>query len=161
MGVGSRTVRAVLTAVVLSVPGVAAWAEACRQDEVILRGDWGQARFSVELAATPAVRNRGLMHRETLAPGTGMLFIYEAPGSVSFWMKNTLIPLDIIFMDATGTVGRVHAMAKPHDTTPLFGGHDIQYVLEVNGGMAEHLGIDAGTQLRHPSIDPERAAWPC
>ena len=76
-------------------------------------------------------------------------------------MKNTLIPLDMIFADATGTVTRVHENAVPGDLRPVDGGAGVQYVLEINGGMSAQLGIARGSVLRHPAIDPAAAAWPC
>lgn len=133
---------------------------ACDEDRVDLRGDWGQARFSVEVADTAAERSQGLMHRETMARSAGMLFVYKRPQPVSFWMRNTLIPLDMIFMDATGTVRRVHENAIPLDETGIDGGAGIQFVLEINGGLADRLGIVAGSELKHPAIGAE-AAWPC
>ena len=137
-------------------------APACRAEAVQLRGDWGAARFSVELAQTPAERAEGLMNRPSMPMGQGMLFVYERPqSSVAFWMRNTLIPLDIIYMDETGTVQRIAAEAKPLDETPLPGGSGIQFVLEINGGLAAAMGIAPGTQLRHPAIPQDRAAWPC
>ncbi len=133
---------------------------ACDPGRVDLRGDWGQARFTVEVADTPAERSLGLMHRESMPRSSGMLFVYERPQLVSFWMRNTLIPLDMIFMDETGTVRRVHENAVPLDETGIPGGPDIQFVLEINGGLAGRLGIDEGSVLRHPAIG-EDAAWAC
>jgi uncharacterized membrane protein (UPF0127 family) len=75
-------------------------------------------------------------------------------------MENTLIPLDMIFADATGTVTRIHENAVPLDRTPIPGGEDVQFVLEVNGGMAGRLGLAVGDRLRHPAIGPD-AAEPC
>ncbi len=128
---------------------------------VEIRGPRGHLRFTVEIADTPASRARGLMHRARLASGAGMLFVFERPGRVAFWMKNTLIPLDMIFADPAGRVTRVHAMAVPHDETPIDGGDGVLFVLEINGGLAARLGIVAGAELRHPAIDPAGAAWPC
>lgn len=134
----------------------------CSDDRVELRGDWGTVRFRVEIADDVRERSQGLMHVEEMARLAGMLFIYERPQRVSFWMENTLIPLDMIFADETGLVVNVHSNAIPLDRTPIPGGSDeIVYVLEINGGMAEDFGIAAGTQLRHPSIAPETALWPC
>lgn len=147
-----------LAVVVLFLPAAAL--ARCAPDAVDLRGDWGQARFAVELADTPRERSRGLMHRESLPRGAGMLFVYDRPQSVSFWMRNTLIPLDIIFLDGTGTVARVHENAVPLDETSIPGGSDIQFVLEINGGLAAQFGIAPGTELRHPAIGDD-AAWPC
>ena len=126
-----------------------------------LRGDWGVARFTVELAQTPADRARGLMHREDMAASHGMLFLFEAPQNVSFWMKDTLIALDMLFLRADGTVATIHENAQPLDLTPIPGGSDILAVLEVNGGMTDRLGITTGSVLRHPALDQTRAAWPC
>jgi hypothetical protein len=133
----------------------------CRPDTVDLRGPGGAARFSVEVADSDAERALGLMHRDSLPRSAGMLFVYPEPGAASFWMKNTLIPLDMIFADATGTVTRVHAMAKPGDTTSIPGGDGVKLVLEINGGLAARLGIAPGSVMRHPSLDQDLAAWPC
>lgn len=134
---------------------------ACSEDAVHLRGDWGQGRFSVEVADDPEERAQGLMNREDLSQWAGMLFVYPDPRQVGFWMKNTLIPLDMIFIDKTGTVARVHANAEPGDLTPIMGGSpDIKAVLEVNGGLAARVGIAPGTQIRHPAF-AEHSAWPC
>ncbi len=134
----------------------------CNDDRVELRGDWGSIRFRVAVADEPRERAQGLMHVEEMPRLTGMLFVYERPQSVSFWMENTLIPLDMIFADETGLVRHVHSNAVPLDRTPIPGGSDdIQYVLEINGGLAEDFGIGAGTELRHPSIAQDGAVWPC
>ena len=132
----------------------------CRDDRVELRGDWGQAAFTVEIADDDAERAQGLMYRDEMSRGAGMLFVYPRPqGRIGFWMRNTRIPLDIILMDTHGVVKRIAHNAVPFDETMLPGGRGIQYVLEINGGMARSMGIDEGTQLRHPVI--EDAAWPC
>jgi uncharacterized membrane protein (UPF0127 family) len=90
-----------------------------------------------------------------------MLFAYDRPQSVSFWMRNTLLPLDIIFIDEAGIVQKVHANAVPLDETPIFGGDSIQYVLEINGGLAKELGLGEGAILRHRVIPNDIAAWSC
>lgn len=132
----------------------------CSDNRVDLRGDWGAARFTVELADDAKERSLGLMHRDDLSMGAGMLFAYEKPQPVSFWMRNTLIPLDMIFMDATGRVTRIHENAVPLDETGIPGGDAVQFVLEINGGLARRLGIEEGSELRHPIIG-SKAAWPC
>ncbi|MGY6705881.1 DUF192 domain-containing protein [Roseinatronobacter sp.] len=134
---------------------------ACSDERVDLRGDWGQARFRVEVADTEALRAQGLMNRENLARSAGMLFIFDAPTSPSFWMRNTLIPLDMIFVDPTGAVTHIHENAIPHDTTPIPGGDNVLMVLEINGGLSEAIGIDIGSQLRHPRLDSDNALWSC
>ncbi len=134
---------------------------ACSDTSVELRGDFGSARFSVEVADDGPERNLGLMNRESMATSAGMLFVYPGPQRATFWMRNTLIPLDMIFADETGTVTNVHENAVPLDETLIDGGSGVQYVLEINGGLAGPMGIEPGAQLRHPSIDGPDAAWPC
>ena len=147
------------TALLAALPNAAA--AACSEDRVEIRVPFGTLRFRVEVADDPQERAIGLMHRESLPRFSGMLFVYERPQPVSFWMENTLIPLDMIFLDSGGVVQRVHANAIPLDRTPIPGGPDIQYVLEINGGLAGELGIVPGAVLRHPAITPELAAWSC
>ena len=139
----------------LAVPAMAD----CDPGRIDLRGDWGQARFAVAVADDPQERNRGLMFVEDMPTGEGMLFVYERPQRAVFWMKNTLIPLDMIFADETGLVTHVHSNAIPLDETGIDGGMGVKFVLEINGGLAERYGIVPGTELRHPSIDA--AAWAC
>lgn len=136
-------------------------AAACDPASVELRGTPRPVRFSVELADDAGERAQGLMFRDRMASSAGMLFVYDRPQHAVFWMKNTLIPLDMIFADATGLVTHVHSGAIPHDETPIDGGQGVQYVLEINGGLATALGIAPGQALRHPSITQEGAAWRC
>lgn len=136
-------------------------AEVCAPDVVDLRGSWGSARFSVEIADDPQEHGVGLMNRESMPQFSGMLFVYSAPSTVSFWMKNTLIPLDMLFLDASGVVQRIHENAVPLDLTSIPGGDDILAVLEINGGLSAKLGISEGSELRHPAFGAAQAAWPC
>ena len=131
-----------------------------RRHRRIARGV-GTAKFNIEIADTPESRAEGLMFREILPAGNGMLFVYEKPGHATFWMKNTSIPLDMIFFDFQGRVTSIHRDAVPHDTSLIDGGEDVAAALEINAGMASRLGIDLGSQIRHPSFDPQSAAWPC
>ncbi len=151
----------ILICAALSASGAAsaAWA-GCAANLVELRGDWGQARFTVEVADDPAERAVGLMNRPAMASGAGMLFVYEQPQHARFWMRNTLIPLDMIFAGPDGVVTRVHGNAVPLDETVIDGGAGVLGVLEINGGLAAALGIGAGSQMRHPAFGPA-AAWPC
>lgn len=136
------------------------WA-ACEPGRVELRGEFGTAGFSVEIADDAGERATGLMDRPSMPMGHGMLFVYERPQPVSFWMRNTLIPLDMIFLDETGRVTRVHENAVPHDETPIPGGDGVLAVLEVNGGLASRIGIAPGAEMRHPAFDQDTAVWPC
>lgn len=160
MGNGSAANRLGLgLALGLALAGPAA--AACSDASVEVRGPGGQARFNVELADSPAERARGLMFRDAMSASAGMLFLYPVPQPASFWMKNTLIPLDMIFADETGVVRRVHSMAVPGDLTSINGGPGVLAVLEINGGLASRLGIVPGSELRHPALDQTIAAWPC
>ncbi len=141
--------------------GAVAAAGECRNDQVQMRGAWGEAGFAVELADTPKARARGLMFRKSMPRGSGMLFVYEAPRRASFWMKNTLIPLDMIFVDQTGLIKHVHHRAVPGALTSIEGGAGIYAVLEINGGLAKRYGIEPGSQMRHPVFSDGPAIWPC
>ena len=145
-------VRRLSLGAVLGLWAGAAMAAQCREDQVHLRGDWGAARFTVEVADDRAERNQGLMFRKSMARSAGMLFVYPTAKPVSFWMKNTYIPLDILFADETGEISRIHEMAEPLNTGQIFGGNRIQYVLEINGGLAKAMGIVPGTRIFPPAI---------
>jgi len=153
--------RRLALAILLVLGLVETAAAACRADTVELRGQRGTARFTVELADTDATRARGLMFRERMATSAGMLFVYPRPGRAVFWMKNTLIPLDMIFADASGRVTHVHSNAIPHDETPIDGGMDVLAVLEINGGLAQRMGIAPGAEMRHPAFAQNDPVWPC
>jgi uncharacterized protein len=153
------TAAGLIAALVLLVQP--ALAGECSADRLELRGPWGQAQFTVEVADSPAEREKGLMFRESLPQSAGMLFRYETPRPASFWMKNTLIPLDMLFADESGVVRHIHSNAVPGDTTAIKGGSGILVVLEINGGLAKRLGITEGTQMRTPLVDQAVALWPC
>jgi uncharacterized membrane protein (UPF0127 family) len=108
-----------------------------------IRSKSGTHRFSVEVAATPEQQERGLMFRRSLAGDRGMIFPYEPAQEVAFWMKNTLIPLDILFIRSDGTIVRI-TKAEAMDLTPLPSGEPIAAVLEIRGGRAAELGIKEG-----------------
>lgn len=139
---------------------IQAIAQDCSDDKVDLRGSFGQVRFVVSVVDTPANRAHGLMDVSHLPQREGMLFVYRSPESVSFWMKNTLIPLDMLFANGKGEIILVHHNARPQDETTIFGGNDVQYVLEINAGLSKRYGINAGSQMRHPSIS-DNASWAC
>lgn len=135
--------------------------ESCADNRLDIRGPFGTARFSVEIADDAQERAQGLMNRPVLAASQGMLFLYDVPGQPTFWMKNTLIPLDMLFVAPDGTVQQVHPMAVPGDLTLIAGGAGVLAVLEIKGGLAAAIGIGAGAEMRHPAFDSEIAAWPC
>ena len=112
----------------------------------------GAHSFAVEIVDTPETRAQGLMYREELAPDAGMLFDFKESRTVSFWMRNTLIPLDMIFITEAGVVANVHAQARPHDPTSIPSDGPVMFVLEIPGGRAAELGIAAGDRVLHPRI---------
>lgn len=133
----------------------------CSPSVVAIKGDFGQARFNIEVADDAGERAQGLMFRESMPYASGMLFVYESPRSVAFWMRNTLIPLDMIFIDSTGTIAHIHENAIPLDETPIPGGDQILAVLEINAGLSKRLGLETGNVLQHEAFTPSTAAWPC
>lgn len=116
--------------------------------------------FFVELATTDHERRKGLMYRPKMQDRWGMLFIYEAAERRSFWMKNTLIPLDMIFVDESGRVVHVIHEAEPETTTPRRSEGPAKYVVELNGGEAREFGIEAGARMEVANIPDEYAPEP-
>ena len=161
MGNGRETIKGFLTSLALLCAVATGASAACSDDQIHLRGDWGQARFAVDVADDAATRAQGLMNVESMPQNTGMLFVYPQPREARFWMRNTLIPLDMIFADRKGIVRYVHHEAVPLSEDLIYGGNNIQYVLEVNGGLARAMGIAKGSEMRHPAISDPAAAWPC
>lgn len=106
----------------------------------------GVHRFTVEIARTPEQQQHGMMFRTSMAPDRGMLFPYDEPREVAFWMKNTLIPLDIIFIRADGTIARI-STAVPHSEARVPSGEPVVAVLEIAGGRAAELGIREGDRV--------------
>jgi uncharacterized membrane protein (UPF0127 family) len=116
----------------------------------VIRTADGAVRLRVETADTDAEREHGLMDRTSLGADEGMVFLFDSPSDGSFWMKNTLIPLDMIFIAADGTVRHVHANAVPLSTDAVPSGGPVRAVLEINGGSAALLGIKPGDKVKHP-----------
>jgi uncharacterized protein len=104
--------------------------------------------FQVEVMRTDAERAKGLMFRQFLPQDRGMLFDFVREEPVSMWMRNTYIPLDMLFIKADGTVARIHERAQPLDETTISSGAPVRYVLEINGGAAAKLGLKAGDRVK-------------
>lgn len=131
--------------------------------EIAVVADSGKHRFDVEVADTPEEMQQGLMNRPALADDAGMIFLFDSPRVVSFWMKDTLIPLDMIFIDAAGTIAHLHPRAVPNDTTSVSSQEEVVAVLEIAGGRAEALGIEIGDRvegLPKPGEIPNAAPVP-
>jgi uncharacterized membrane protein (UPF0127 family) len=109
----------------------------------------GRTRFFVEIADNDAERERGLMFRKELAPDRGMLFNFHEPREVAFWMKNTLIPLDIIYIQPNGTVLSIARNTTPLSEAPIPSGGPILGVLELAGGRAQEIGLMPGDRVEH------------
>lgn len=146
----------------------AAFAASCAPGTALLTTAEGRSiPVTVEIADDASERAQGLMGRRTLPPGHGMLFVYETPRPASFWMKDTLIPLDMLFFDAAGRLRHVHPQAIPLDLTPIPGAApgdpdpDRLLVLELGGGEAARLGLAPGAVLTHPAVPQAGAAAPC
>lgn len=109
----------------------------------------GPVSFKVEIADDDAERERGLMYRTSLAPDAGMLFIWTSPAPRAFWMRNTYIPLDIIYIGVNGRILSIAAMAEPFNETPLPSEGAALGVLEIAGGRSAELGITIGDRVHH------------
>ena len=104
-------------------------------------------RFTVEVARTPEEQAQGLMNRQSLGPDRGMIFPYDPPQPVGFWMKNTLIPLDMIFIRADGTIASIAANTVPLSLEMVPSVEPVAAVLEIPGGRSAELGIKAGDKV--------------
>jgi uncharacterized membrane protein (UPF0127 family) len=112
----------------------------------------GDQPFTVELALTPAQQQLGLMYRRELAPDAGMLFVFPQPQPTAFWMKNTLIPLDMLFIAADGRIADIHERAVPLSEANIPARVPVKAVLELNGGTVARLGIKPGDIVHHATF---------
>jgi uncharacterized protein len=137
--------------VVVTAPDAAAKAE-----QVTIETAKGERTFTVEVVRDEKDRNRGLMFRHEMADSHGMLFDYDPPQQVSFWMKNTFLPLDIIFIGADGRILNIAAKTTPLSLERLPAVGKARGVLEINGGLSEKLGIKPGDKVRHALFAPAK-----
>ena len=114
--------------------------------------DDGEVRFQIEVADTPEERSRGLMFRERMPENQGMLFVFPQSLPVGFWMQNTILPLDLLFVSEEGEV-RAILPGVPFSTDTISPGEPVRFVLELNAGTAKREGIAVGDRLSHPIID--------
>ncbi len=123
--------------------------ERFEKDELTIMTKQGPQVFDVEIAKTNAQHAQGLMYRRSMPANAGMLFTYETPQSASFWMKNTFIPLDMIFIGKDGRIVNIQQRTVPQSLTPVRSKGDVLAILELNGGTTARLGIEAGDEVRH------------
>ncbi|MBM3503549.1 MAG: DUF192 domain-containing protein [Alphaproteobacteria bacterium] len=116
---------------------------------LVVENERGRHQFRVELAANEDQRSRGLMFRREMAADAGMLFDFHVAQLVAFWMKDTFIPLDMIFIKENGRVAGVAKRTVPHSTATVPSPEPVRAVLEVNAGVSDRLGIKAGDLVRH------------
>ncbi len=126
---------------------------ACADDgRLLIQSKNGEHAFSVEVVDTPEGRAKGLMFRTELGPDAGMLFDFKENREVSFWMRNTLIPLDMIFITQEGLIANIHVNAIPQDPTGIPSDGPVMYVLEIPGGRSVELGLAPGDRVVHDRI---------
>lgn len=119
---------------------------------VITRADGTRFSFEAEVAKSVKEQSYGLMFIRDLPDNQGMIFPYTPPQAVSFWMENTLIPLDMLFVRPDGTLGRIAAEAKPQDKTPISSQEPVIAVIEIKGGMAKKDGLTLGDKVESDAI---------
>lgn len=141
-----RHLGAALAVLALAAPALA------DESRLVLHSETGEHVFDVEVVDTPESRAQGLMFVTELADDAGMLFDFKEERPVSFWMMNTFIPLDMIFVGADGVIKTIHVNARPHDTTSIPSQVPVQFVLEIPGGVAEKLGIKPGDTMEHERV---------
>lgn len=122
------------------------------ESKLTLHTATGDYSFDVSVVDTPESRAQGLMFVTELADDAGMLFDFKEERPVSFWMRNTFIPLDMIFVGADGVVKNVHVNARPQDPTSIPSDGAVQFVLEIPGGRSVEIGLEAGDTMDHDRI---------
>jgi uncharacterized protein len=151
--VGIRLWRALALALFL-VAGLGAQGRAGSLEPLQIVTASGTHEFQVEIADDDATRERGLMNRRYMAADHGMLFVFDREAPVSFWMKNTYIPLDMIFISRAGVVTNIVAHAEPLSERVIPSGPPCAAVLELNGGEAAAIGLKVGDKVRNPFFKP-------
>ncbi|HLI82230.1 MAG TPA: DUF192 domain-containing protein [Candidatus Binataceae bacterium] len=139
--------------VIALMPALAA-CDSASQVSIVSADNSTRGTVKVEIADKPDTRELGLMYREHLDDNAGMLFIFPAPTTAQFWMKNTMIPLDMLFADSSGKVLGIVADAQPYSQALLGGFAGTLYVLEVNGGYAAQHHVVAGDRLQFRGFNP-------
>jgi uncharacterized protein len=129
---------------------------AMRRDTLILKTAAGDKSIDTEIADTSEQKAMGLMFRTSLADTAGMLFPYVPPTEITMWMKNTFIPLDMVFIKSDGTVHRIAARTEPLSEKVIASEGECAAVLELAGGAAERLGLRVGDRVLHALFSPKK-----
>lgn len=120
------------------------------KDRLSIKTETGKIhKFNIEIADTELKRRQGLMGRPSLKSKSGMLFMFDETTPQEFWMKDTLIPLDILFIDEAGRIETLYERAKPHDLTPISSLKPVKAALEIGGGESARLGIKKGDLVQY------------
>ena len=122
----------------------------CSEEKEIVSITVGKDVYHIEVAITQEEQSLGLMNRKELKPDDGMIFLYKEDRKLSFWMKNTLVPLSIAFISKDGTIKEIHHM-KPESLTPVISTHSVRYALELPQGSFERSGINVGDRIVLPA----------
>ena len=120
-----------------------------RREKIVIETTSGEIAINAEIADTPARQSQGLMFRRSLDPRHGMLFLYPTAQEVRMWMKNTYIPLDMVFIRSNGTIHRIERNTEPFSEATISSEGEVTGVLEISGGGAASLGIKTGDRVRH------------
>lgn len=124
------------------------------REPLVVHTHEGDKAFTVELAVTPAEQEKGLMFRTQLEEGHGMLFLFNSEENISMWMKDTLIPLDMFFINQSGVIIYIEENTTPKSQAIISPGMPVKAVLELAGGAARKYGIRVGDTLKHKSFKP-------
>jgi uncharacterized membrane protein (UPF0127 family) len=144
--------RRLAAAIVVAALAVPASGQAVRE-ELVVTTDAGEHQFQVEIADDAQERARGLMFRRTMPEGEGMLFDFGEEEPASFWMENTYIPLDMLFIKADGTVESIAERTTPLSRSGVPSKGPVRYVLEINAGLSDKLGIEPGDKVSGPAME--------
>ena len=155
--------RSIVRGAALAVVLLAAWVGPATSQQglasfergslVLRTAEGAEEAFDIELAESPQQQSQGLMYRRSLAADAGMLFVYRPARPVSMWMKNTLIPLDMLFIAEDGKIVKIVERTVPLSLTSISSDRKVRGVLELNGGTADRLGIRPGDRVIHPAFE--------
>ena len=143
-------VQLLFVALVVPLPAAAQGQSGLPTSSLTIETEGGPRKFTVELADTDERRSVGLMHRNAMPADAGMLFDFKRDQNVAMWMRNTRIPLDMLFIARDGRIANIAERAVPFSETTLASKGQVRAVLELNGGTAARLGIKPGDRVIHP-----------